>query len=75
MAEERPPPDRCPGNPGDLELLERISRGAVTVKYVGTVASGTDYRDIYLVLTGDRVLHIVSVRRLCPGTSSPRAGP
>lgn len=66
MPRPRPPPDRCPAVERDLRLLRELSESAALVRYLGTVASDTDYRDIYLVLTRDRLLHVIAVRRLCP---------
>jgi hypothetical protein len=66
--DKRIPPQFCSPVEKDLEILEKMRReGAVSIIYVGTVASGSDYRDLYLVLMPDRVPHIVSVRRICPG--------
>lgn len=64
------PPNLCPEVEEDKKLLDEIAEkeGAITITYAGTIESGTDYRDLYLVLTRDRVLHIIAVRRLCPNT-------
>jgi len=69
MSEKEIPPDMCPPAKPDVELLEKIrnDENIVNVTYVGTVASGPDYRDIYLVYTKEAMLHIIAVRRLCVG--------
>ena len=58
-------PELCPERESDLALLRELSENSV-IEYVGTMGSGTDYRDIYLVYR-DGMLHIIVVRRDCPG--------
>lgn len=65
---DRIPPMYCPEMKDDLTLLEKMIKEeeAVSVTYVGTIESGADYRDLYVVLTPTRMLHIVAIRRVCP---------
>jgi len=66
---KRLPPNMCQPAKPDVELLEKFrdDENIVSITYVGTIRSGPDYRDLFLVYTKEAMLHILAVRRLCIG--------
>jgi len=73
MSEPEPkkklPPNVCQPAKPDVELLEKLrdDEDTISIMYVGSISSGPDYRDIFLVYTREAMLHIIAVRRLCIG--------
>lgn len=60
------PPEFCPAPEEDLKVLENLKKDAITTLYVGTAVAGeTGYKDIYLVVTKDRIPVILFLRRMC----------
>jgi len=62
---DAPPPELCLIPNEDRALLESMAKEAVSTMYVGTVKSGEDYRDIYIVITTSMIPNIIFVRRVC----------
>jgi len=59
------PPELCPIPKEDKVLFDNLKKDELTTIYVGTVKVDSDYKDIYVIITQERIPYILAVRRVC----------
>jgi len=59
------PPELCPPAKQDEQLLEELNENSLASIYAGTVKTDIDYKDLYVVITKDRIAYVIAVRRFC----------